>query len=273
MKFFSVVLIFIVFSSCGGFNKVLKSKDLKYKYDKAVQYFKEKKYNYVIQIFDNDFFPQIRDTKDFEEAFYMLAYSHYYEKDYFNAENLFRQFSETFSASPRAVEMEYMRAYTFYKQSPKVDLEQTNTLKTIGMMNSFITKYPQSDKVAEATNIIALCQAKIELKDYKAAQLYYNMEQFKAASVAFNNMLSSFPESDNADSYKYMSIKSYFEYAMLSVYDKKIERLKQVVNDCNEFKDKFPESKFLKDIDKLISNSNSSLKNTKNEQTTQTTGS
>ncbi len=261
MKVFlsSLVLIFVL--SCSPFNKVLKSKDTQFKYQKAVKYFKEKKYNYVIQIFEGEFFSAIRDSKDFEEAFYMLAYSHYYEKDYFNSENLFRQFAETFSSSPRLTEMEYMRAYTFYKQSPKVDLEQTNTLKTIGMMNQFIVKFPKSDKVNEAVAIIDLCQEKIETKDFKAAQLYYNMGQFKAASVAYNNMLSTFPESTRADKYKYMSIKSFYEYAMLSIYEKKVDRLNQVINDSNEFIDKYPESGYITDIKKLINNSNSSLKN------------
>ncbi len=37
--------------------------------------------------------------------------------------------------------MDYMRAFTFYKQSPKVDLDQTNTTKTIGFMQG-LYQYP-----------------------------------------------------------------------------------------------------------------------------------
>ncbi len=259
MKYFASLLFVVVIalSSCGTFNKVLKSSDIDYKYKKAVSYYKDKKYSYVIQIFDDRFFPQLKGMKEFEEAFYMLAYSHYFEKDYFNAENLFRQFSETFATSERAVEMEYMRAFTFYKQSPKVELEQTNTIKTIGMMNQFIGRHPNSTKAAEATKIIEVCQAKVESKDLQAAKLYYNMGQFKAASVAYANMLNSFPETNKADEYKFLSIKAYYQYALLSVEYKKIERLDQVINDCNDFIDKYSDSPFIKEVEKLISNSNS----------------
>jgi outer membrane protein assembly factor BamD len=262
MRYFvSLILVVTIFlSSCGTFNKVLKSTDVDYKYKKAVKYYNDKKYSYVIQIFDDRFFPQLKGMKEFEEAFYMLAYSHYYEKDYFNAENLFRQFSETFATSERAVEMEYMRAYTFYKQSPKVELEQINTMKTIGMMVQFINRHPNSPKTPEALKIIEKCQAKVEEKDLQAAKLYYNMGQFKAASVAFANMLSTFPETNKGDEYKYLSIKSFYQYAMLSVEYKKKERLEQVLNDCNDFIDKYAVSTYIKDIEKIISNCNSNIK-------------
>jgi outer membrane protein assembly factor BamD len=272
MRFLVLVLIVGTLFSCNKFNKVLKSNNIEYKYKKTVEYFKAKKYSYVIQLLDNDFFPQLKGSKEFEEAFYMLAYSHYYEKDYFNAENLFRQYAETFSTSDRAVEMAYMRALTYYKQSPKVDLEQTSTYKTIAMMNEFIAKNPNSNKVKEANDIIAICQGKIEMKEYKAAKLYYDMAQYKAASVAFNNMLSLFPESEKVDDYKYMSIKSYYNYALLSVEEKMIERLEQVINDCNDFIDKYPESKNLAEIANLSNNSISKIKIQKNEQITQTNG-
>ncbi len=269
----SSFLIILFYTSCGTFGKVLKSNDIDYKYGKAVSYFKAGKYSYVIQIFGPEFFPLLKGTKEFEEAFYMFAYSHYYEKDYFNAENLFRQFSETFTTSSRAVEMEYMRAYTFYKQSPKVELEQTNTIKTIGMMNSFVGKHPESDKAKEAQTIIDICQAKLEAKDYKAAELYYNMGQFKSASVAFTNMLTTFPESNTSDTYKYMAIKSYYQYAVKSVDERKEERFEQVINDCNDFIDKYAESKLNKEVEKLSQNSSNNIKNIKNEQIKKTTSS
>lgn len=272
-----IVLVFLVslviLTSCGSISKVLKSNDIEFKYKKAVEYFGKKKYSYVIQIFDERFFPQLKGSKEFEEAFYMLAYSHFYEKDYFNAENLFRQYAETFSSNPRSTEMAYMRSYTYYKQSPKVDLEQTNTLKTIGMMNQFISQHPTSDKVKEALEIIEICQGKLEAKDFKAAELYYHMGQFKAAYVAFNAMLNTFPETNKGDEYKFMAIKAYYQYAQLSVEDRKAERFEQIVNDCNDFIDRYPESKLIKEIERYSANSTSNLKNIKNEQTKKTTSS
>ena len=51
---------------------------------------------------------------------------------------LFKGFLEVFPNSSKAEEIAYMHAYCFYMQSPKVELEQTNTAKAIGMMQTFI---------------------------------------------------------------------------------------------------------------------------------------
>lgn len=261
---FITVLLFL--TSCGSFNKILKSDDIDYKFHKAQDYYKAEKYQYVIQIFSPDYFPLLKGTKEFEEAFYMFAYSHYYEKDYFNAEKLFKQFSETFTNSTRALEMEYMSAYIFYKQSPKVDLEQTNTLKSIGMMQTFINRNPEAKQVKEATVIIEECKQKLEQKDYKAAELYYHMGQYRASCVAFNNMVTNFPESNQSDYYSSKAIKAYYQFALLSIEDRKIERLEEVVVDCNEFTDKYFQSKYKKEIEELLVTANNNIKKIKNEQ-------
>ena len=60
-----------------------------------------------------------------------------------------------------------------------MELDQVNTSKAIGMMQSFINTYPNSTRVAEATQIIGKCREKLEEKDYKSAQLYYNIQQYQ----------------------------------------------------------------------------------------------
>ena len=39
-----------------------------------------------------------------------------------------------------------------------------------------------------------------------------------------------------------MAIKSYFRYAELSVEEKKVQRFEDVINECNEFVDRFPKA-------------------------------
>ena len=136
-----------------------------------------------------------------------------------------------------------MRAYCFYKQSPKPELDQTNTIKTMGMMQTFINTHPGSARNKEANEIIDICRAKLEIKDFKSAQLYYDIGQFRAAGVAFATLLNTYPESAKGDEYKLMIIKSYYQFAELSIEEKKAERFEKVINECNDFVDRFPESK------------------------------
>jgi outer membrane protein assembly factor BamD len=267
-----IVGLVLVLTGCSNINKVLKSNDIEYKYRKASEYFDKKKYGFSQQVFES-IFPFLKGRKEFEDAFYKFTYTYYYLEDYTNAENLFRQFSEVFPNSPRASEMDYMRAYTYYKQSPKPELEQTNTLKTIGMMKQFISTHPGSDKIKEANEIIALCRVKLETKDFKNAELYYNMGQFKAAAVSFTNLMQAYPESEKADQYKLMIIKAYYQYATLSVTEKKEERFEQVITECNDFIDKYPESAKLTDVQRYLELSKNNINSVKNEQVKKTTGS
>ena len=60
-----------------------------------------------------------------------------------------------------------------------------------------------------------------------------------------------------------MIIKSYYRYAELSVEEKKEERFTQVVNECNEFTDRFPESKLKKEVDQFYTQSQNNIKTLK----------
>ena len=260
-----VLLILIIagfLSSCKGINKVLKNPDPEFKLRKAEQYFAKKKYVFAQQLFEN-VMPNYKGQAEFEDIYYKYAYCAYYMRDYLNADNLFKTFLEIFPNSTRAEELDYMRAYTYYKQSPKPPLDQTNTIKAMGMMQTFINTHPNSPKNKEANEIIDVCRLKLEEKERTSAQLYYDLGQFRAAGVAFSSLLNDFPETEKGDEYKLMTIKSFFKFAELSVDEKKAERFEQVITECNDFLDRFPESKLLKEAEQYINLSQVNIKNIK----------
>jgi len=162
--------------------------------------------------------------------------------------------------------MDYMRAYTFFEQSPKVELDQTNTTKTIGFMQAFINTHPGSDKVKEANEIIEKCRVKLEMKDFESAQLYFDLGYFRAAGVALNSLMNSYPDSEKSDQYKYLIIKSDYQFANLSIIEKQIDRFETVVTQCNEFMDRFPDSKLKANVQDYLTGAENNLKTLKNEQ-------
>ncbi len=266
MRFNLIALIIIVsFSGCSKLSKIQKSDDYEYKYRMAEQFYAKKNYNYAQQLYE-ELFPVFKGTDRFEDMYYKSAYSAFYLKDYMNAENFFKGFVEVFPTSKRAEEMDYMRAYAFYMQSPKVELDQTNTYKAMGLMQTFINTHPNSERNKDAIAIIEKCRAKLEEKEYLSAILYYNMGQFKAASVAFTTLINDFPDSQKSDQYKLLAIKSYYEFAMLSIPTKKEERFEHVLTECSEFADRFPESKVTKEVEKYSTLSQNNIKAIKNEQ-------
>lgn len=260
-------LTLIAGSGCGkGMTKLLKNPDVDYKLRMAEQFFVKKQYTKAQMVYE-DVMAFYKTRPEFQDIYYKYAYCAYNLQDYMNAENLFKSFLEIFPNSPKAEEMDFMRAFCFYKQSPKSELDQTNTQKAIGMLQTFINTHPGSARNKEANDIIDICRAKLETKDFKSAQLYFDLGQFRAAGVAFTELLNNYPESMRADEYKLMIIRSYYQYATMSIEEKKVERFEEVVTQCYEFTDRFPDSKLKKDADTFLKQSQSNIKNLTNEQT------
>jgi outer membrane protein assembly factor BamD len=272
--FFSILLI-AACSSCSyfkastngqptNFNKILKSTDYTFKLKMAEKYYLEKDYNHAQMLYD-DLYRVMKGSEHFEDIWYKYAYCAFYLKDYINAENLFKGFAEAFPNSPKEDEMEYMRAFCFWKQSPKYQLDQTNTTKAMGFMQAFIAQHPNSDKVKDATEIIEKCRAKLEEKDFESAKLYYNLQEtnpsyLKAASLTFNILMNTYPDSQFSDEYKLYIIKSDYLYATKSMEEKKKARLEQVLTDINDFNDRFPDSKLKPEVQQYMDLTNSTLK-------------
>jgi outer membrane protein assembly factor BamD len=267
MKLLAVLLIipFLMLEGCSSqFTKVLKSTDYEYKLKKADEYYVNKKFKYAEQLYQ-ELFPVFKGSDKFEELYYKYAYCSYYQKNYVEAENLFQGFLGVFPNSSRAEEIAYMHALTFYKQSPNVQLDQSNTTKSIGMMQSFISSYPNTSRIADANQIIAKCRAKLEEKDYLAAKLYYNLQMYQAAGIAFTNLLNSYPESTKVDDYMLMAVKSYYEFAKLSVFEKQEERYAKVTTEYFDFADRYPESELLKQAEDYKNLSQNNINQIQNE--------
>jgi outer membrane protein assembly factor BamD len=76
-----------------------------------------------------------------------------------------------------------MHALCFYKQVAKVELDQTNTSKSIGVMQTFINTHPGSPRIKEATEIIDKDRAQLEEKELRSAELYFKIGQYRAAAI------------------------------------------------------------------------------------------
>ncbi len=237
----------------------------------AHTYYEKKQYRQA-QVLYEELFPVFKGTPQFDDLYYKYALSHYNTKDYGTAENLFKGYLEVFASSNRAEEVEFMQANCFFKQSPKPELEQSNTLRAIGMFQIFINTHPGSARSKDAEAIVEACQKKLELKEALSAKLYYNVGQFRAAALTFTTLINNYPDSPKSDEYKLMAIKAYFNYASLSIPEKQAERYAKVILEVEDFQDRFPESKLLKEAERYLTLSNNNLKSPNNEQTPQAAG-
>ena len=266
MRYITLLLLSAVFllNACNTQDKVLKNKDVNERLNIATQYYEQGKWVKSNEIYER-LLPIFRGTKNFEEIYYRYCYTFYNMKDYLSASYQFKNFMDLFPKSEYAEEINFMYATSLYKMSPRGDLDQTNTMKAIDALQSFINSYPNSKNATIAANYIEVGRNKLETKQKKAAQLYYDMQEYKAASTAFKAMIQAFPESRENEYYQYMVIRSFAKYADLSNKSKQEERYAEAIAAFADLKEYYPNSKYIKEAQTIIASAQKRINQLRNE--------
>ncbi len=251
MRFFGIgfVILTLILSSCGNFNKIVKSSDYEFKYKKAVEYYDQGEYVKAGTLFQ-ELVNIYRGTTRADKIYYYFAKSMIGQKDYLMAGHYFKSLVKEFPTSEFAEESHFMVGYCSYLQSPKPRLDQTVTKEAIDALQLYINLYPFNARVDEANRLIDELNDKLVFKAYLSARLYYDFDQYKAAVVALSNCLVKFPDSQYREELMFMLLESKYLLAMGSVLDKKEERLSSALDEYFTFVDEFPESKHRKNADK-----------------------
>lgn len=250
---FLLIVAVGMLGSCK-FRKIQKSGDWKVKYEAALAYYEEEDYHRAIILLE-DILPIIRGTQEAELGNFYLAYSYYYQKQYILSAHHFDEFVKIYGRSEYAMEAAYMHAYSLYLQSPDYQLDQTVTYEAVAAMQNFINKYPSSEYAPEADRIIDDMQEKLEKKAYEQCKLYYKLRRYKSALVVYDNFADDFPDSDYNEHVSYLRIETSHDYANESITSKQEERYKTTIDYYLAFIDKYPNSKYLKDAEKIYADS------------------
>jgi len=244
-KIFLPILFLMLFVSCSKYQKILKSTDLAFKFDKAIMYYEKDDYNRALPLFE-ELSTVFMGSVKAEEVNYYYAYCHYSLGEYMMAAYLFETYANTYPNSKHTEECQYMSAYCFYLLSPIYKLDSKNTYKAINQLQLFTNLYPKSDRVKACNKLIDELREKLTKKVFNNAKQYYITEYHKSAIIALKNVLLDFPGSEYEEEIYFLIIESSFELAKNSIISKKQERLENTIAAYNEFVDKYPTSKFLK---------------------------
>lgn len=253
------MLCFFLVSCQSKFEKLQKSKDYAMKLQKADEYYDQRKYSKANTLYE-ELLTVYKGTKNFENIYYRYANTFYFNNNYLAASYHFKNFADLFPKSAKAEECEYLNALCLYKLSPDYTLDQSNTIKSIGEMQAFVNTHPESKHAREANRSIDESREKLEMKDVYGAELYFKITEYRAAGVAFEQILRKYPDSKSADYYASMVIRSNYEYALNSVTEKQAERFSRVIADYSDFVKKYGNSKYKADMDRIKTLSSQSLK-------------
>ena len=260
-KYILVGLVAVLgLSSCGKFEKFRKSADLPTKYKAAVNYYKKKDFTKAGILFD-EIMPLMKGDSTQELATFYQANCDFNLGSYTLASSHFKKFAEVFSRSEFAEEAIYMSAYSLYKDSPNFNLDQTGTLAAINEIQSYLNNYPETKFKEDCTNIIKELRKKLEKKAYEKAKLYYKTSPFNIASlkssvIEITNFQRDFPDSDYSEEMAYMKVLAQYDLAKSTIESKQKERYAEASKFYLDLIDKYPQSAYLKEGEKMYEMSN-----------------
>lgn len=250
-------------TSCGEYNKLLKSTDYDYKYEAAKSYFAKGQYTRAATLL-NELIAILKGTDKAEESLYMLGMCYYNEQDYQTAAQTFIQYYQVY---PRGVYAELARFHagkSLYLDTPEPRLDQTSTYKAIEELQMFMEYCPQSSKHQEAQMMIFELQDKLVMKEYLSAKLYYNLgnyrgNNYQSCVITAQNALKDYPYTNLREDLSILILRAKYELAVYSVEERKQERYRETVDEYYAFKNEFPESKYLKEAEKIFERSQNAL--------------
>jgi outer membrane protein assembly factor BamD len=258
-RFYIVLIILMLVSSCGEYEKLLKSTDIDLKKAKAKEYYDDGQYVKATELF-TQILPRFRATYEAEELNWMNAQSYFGMKDYFMAGSTFKSFIQEFPFGKHAEEANYMAAVCDYNISYRPELDQDNTKNSIEGFKIFLNRYPNSTKAEDCKKRITDLEDKLVEKSYLSAKLYYDMEQYKAAVLALSNSLREFANTKYREKMMYLKLNSLFLYAENSQALKQKERYQATLDDYYSFMEEFPKSTYSKDVNGIYQKTKKYLK-------------
>ncbi len=261
--FFLLFIALFLTTSCSKFSKLQKTGTDKEKYAAALDYYQDGDWYRAGLLFE-ELIPLLKGSTESEMAQFYYAYTQYHQDQFNMAQFLFKKFYDTYARSDYAQEALYMHAYSLYKDSAPHTLDQTSTLTAISALQDFINSYPASPFRNECTGYILELRRKLELKAYEKAKLYYKISDFnlaslKSAVISVENFRRDFPDSEFNEELAYLKVDAQYTLAKSSIFLKQKERYEDAVKFYKAFIDKYPSSSYLKDAEKLYSNSEEEL--------------
>ena len=245
-----------VLSSCGEYNKVLKSTDYEYKYEAAKAYFAKGQNSRAATILE-ELIPIMKGTSNGEESLYMLAMTYYNQGDFVTASHYFNTYYTTY---PRGTYTELARFHSgkaLYLDTPEPRLDQSSTYKAIDELQMFLEYFPTSNRRDIAQNMIFELQDKLVEKEYLSAKLYYDLgsytgNNYLAAVVTAQNILREYPYTQRREDLSILILRAKYDMAKESVLEKKAERMRETIDEYYAFKNEFPDSKYMKEVEAIF---------------------
>ena len=258
-KMKNVVYLFVMIvllSSCGEYTKVLNKGTVTEKYKMAVKMYETKKFSKALRLFEM-ITPVYRGKPQMERIQFMVAQSNFNLGSYSISAYHFNRFTKIYPKSSKKEEAAFLSALSYKLASPRFSLDPTDTKKALAAFQGFINDYPESKRIPEANKYYKELRYKLQKKYFEIAKTYYrtadyDLRNYKAAIVAFDNLLEDYLGSEFKEEALYYRFKAAHDFVFKSTVRKRLKRINNAKKAYEKLKRNFPKSKYLKDSNKML---------------------
>lgn len=251
-----ILLITVLLTSCGEYQRLLKSRDPEEKYQAALRYFNDKQYVKSQTLLD-DVTAYFKGTERAEDVLAYLARSYMGQKAYESATDYYQAYVRNYPKGKYAAEAYFQIGHCQYLDSPDARLDQDITRKAIDAFTRFVDLYPESPYAEQAYVEIGELYDKLALKELKSAILYYNLgsylgNNYLSCEIVAKNALKEYPSNTYQEDFSWLIMQSKYQQMVNSFEDKKVERARDAQDEYYNFTTEYPNSKHRKEADKMM---------------------
>ena len=240
-----------IFSCKSQYEVLLASNDVDAKYQAAMEYFANKKYQRSAQLFESMAVLTSGTSRD-DTVQYYWGLSNYRAKDFYTAESNFSKFIENFPQSPFTPDAQFYRLDCLYRATYRWELDQNPTRACMSAIKEYVREHPEEDvHIPACEAMLKDLQERLDRKDFEAGKQYYHMEDYLSARVKLRNVLKANSDNVYREDVLYYTAMASYHYARLSVKEKQKERYLVFTDDYLNFISEYPESHYRPELDRL----------------------
>jgi len=251
-----ILLIFVTFLifSCNDYQKLLNSSENEVdKYNAAEEYYEKGEFRRANALIEQ-IIPSYRGKPQGERLVFFFANSYFETRLYYSAAIQFENFIKSYPNSQRIQEAYFMEAKSYFMLSPLYTLDQDDTFTGIDKLQVFINRFPNSEYVSEALELMEQLQNKIEKKEFEISKQYYTIRDYNSAIKSLDNFIADNPGTIFREEALYFRWLSQYEIAINSIESRIDERITELERSLENFLRYYPDTIFIDDLSEKINN-------------------
>ena len=251
-RIFIIVFLSSILLSCNEYQKLLNSTDNDTdKYNAAEKYYNDGEFRRANALIEQ-LIPSYRGKPQGERLVFFFADSYFQTKLYYSSAIQFENFIKSYPNSQRIQEAYFMEAKSYYMLSPLYTLDQDDTYTGIDKLQVFINRFPNSEYVSEALELMNDLQNKLEEKDFEISKQYYTIRDYTSAIKALDNFVADNPGTIFREEALYYKWLSQFEIAINSIESRIVDRVTELERSLDNFLRNYPDTIFIEDLSEKI---------------------